>query len=237
MLKTKIRAPFFELGPKNYIIGKKVEDLAHTIRKTAEKYDIRVLYSVPFFHTEKVAEIFEGSEHCYVTAPFMDDIPESSKNGMAIPERLVASGVQAVYINHSARPHTLAEMIRLQARAEKLGIYTIACSDSQKELHATAIIEPDIIIAEPEALIGSQSSADVEYIRSAVQTIKSVNPNISALIAAGIKTGDDVYRCIYNGADASGSASGIFGSPDPEAKIHEFFEATRRARDDRCNDK
>ena len=63
MLKTKIRAPFFELGPKNYIIGKKVEDLAHTIRKTAEKYDIRVLYSVPFFHTEKVAEIFEGSEH------------------------------------------------------------------------------------------------------------------------------------------------------------------------------
>lgn len=27
MLKTKIRAPFFELGPKNYIIGKKSRTL------------------------------------------------------------------------------------------------------------------------------------------------------------------------------------------------------------------
>ena len=78
MLKTKIRAPFLSSGQR-IISSEKVEDLAHTIRKTAEKYDIRVLYSVPFFHTEKVAEIFEGSEHCYVTAPFMDDIPESSK--------------------------------------------------------------------------------------------------------------------------------------------------------------
>lgn len=233
MLREKIAPPFFELGPKNYIIGREVEELAHTIRETAEKYDIRVLYSVPFFNTEKVAEAFAGNKNCYVTAPFMDDIPEGSKNGMAIPERLAASGVQAVYINHSARPHTMAEMIRLQARAEKLGIYTIACADSQKEIRATAILEPDIIIAEPEALIGSQNSADVDYIKSAVRTVKEVNPHISVLIAAGIKTGDDVYRCIYNGADAAGSASGIFNAPDSKVKIREFFEAARSAWDDR----
>ena len=233
MLKPKMKAPFFELGPKNYIIGREVEGFARVVRETAEEYDIRVLYSVPFFNTEKVAEIFAGSENCYVTAPFMDDIPEGSKNGMAIPERLAACGVQAAYINHSARPHTMAEMIRLQARAERLGIYTIACADTQKEIHATAVIGPDIIIAEPEALIGSQSSADVDYIQEAVWTIKKVNSDISVLVAGGIKTGEDVYRCIYNGADASGSASGIFNTADPVAKIKEFFEAARRAWDDR----
>lgn len=237
MLKKKIKAPFFELGPKNYIIGREVEDLAYVVRETAEKYDIRVLYSVPFFNTEKVADIFERSENCYVTAPFMDDIPEGSKSGMAIPERLAASGVQAVYINHSARPHTMAEMIRLQTRAERLDIYTIACADTQKEIHATAVIGPDIIIAEPEGLIGTQSSADVDYIKSAVQTVKKVSPDISVLIAAGIKSGDDVYRCIYNGADASGSASGVFNTSDPKAKINEFFEAARRAWDDRHSNK
>lgn len=237
MTKQKIQAPFFELGPKNYIIGREAEDLAYVIRETAEKYDIRVLYSVPFFNTEKVADIFAESKNCYVTAPFMDDVPEGSKNGMAIPERLAASGVQAAYLNHSARPHTMAEMIRLQTRADRLGIYTIACADTQTEIHATAIIGPDIIIAEPESLIGSQSSADIEYIQTAVQTVKSVNPEISVLVAAGIKTGDDVYRCIYNGADASGSASGIFNTRDPRAKINEFFEAARRAWDDRNNGK
>ena len=237
MLKHKIEAPFFELGPKNYLIGREVEELAYTIREAAEKYGIRVLYSVPFFNTEKVAEAFECSENCYVAAPYMDDIPEGSKNGMALPERLALSGVQAVYINHSARPHTMAEMIRLQARAEKLGIYTIACADTQKEIRATAVIEPDIIIAEPEALIGTGNSVDAEYIKNAVQIIKGINPDISVLIAAGIKTGDDVYRCIDNGADACGSASGIFNSPDPKTKIHEFFEAARRAWDDRHNNK
>ena len=50
MTKQKIQAPFFELGPKNYIIGREAEDLAYVIRETAEKYDIRVLYSVPFFN-------------------------------------------------------------------------------------------------------------------------------------------------------------------------------------------
>lgn len=237
MLQTKIKPPYFELGPKNYMVDKTVETLAATVRKAAEKYDIRAIYSAPFIHLEKIAEAFEGSGNCYVFAPYMDDLPPDSKAGSAMPERLKACGVQGVYINHSSLPQSLSAMIRMQARAEKLGLYTMACADSVKELQATAIIAPDIIIAEPEDLIGSGQSADAEYIRASIAAVHAINPEISVLIGAGISSGEDVYKCIYNGADATGSASGIFRSDNPEAKIYEMFEAVRCGWDDRHREK
>ena len=233
MLRTKIKPPYFELGPKNYMLDRRVEDLAATVRKAAERYDIRAIYSAPFIHLERIADAFAGSEHCYVFAPYMDDLPPDSKAGSAMPERLKACGVQGVYINHSSLPQSLGAMIRMQARAERLGLYTMACADSIKEIQATAVIAPDIIIAEPEELIGSGQSADAEYIRTSIAAVHSINPEISVLIGAGISSGEDVYKCIYNGADATGSASGIFRSDDPESKIYEMFEAVRRGWDDR----
>lgn len=233
MLHTKITPPYFELGPKNYMIDRTVEKLAYTVRAAAEKYNIRAIYSAPFIHLERIAEAFEGSEHCYVFAPYMDDLPPDSKAGSALPERLKACGVQGVYINHSSLPQTLGAMIRMQARAEKLGLYTMACADSIKEIQATAIIGPDILIAEPEDLIGSGQSADAAYIQASIAAAHAINPEVSVLIGAGISSGEDVYKCIYNGADATGSASGIFKSDNPEAMIYEMFEAVRCGWDDR----
>lgn len=229
----KIKPPYFELGPKNYMYDSRVEELAKTVRAAAEKYDIRAIYSVPFLNVESIAKTFQGSENCYVFAPYMDDVRPGNAVGTELPERLKASGVQGVYINHSGRPKSIGEMIRLKKRAEELDIYTMACAGSMTEIRATAIIGPDILIAEPEELIGSGQSADTDYIRASIQAVEEINPNISVLIGAGISSGDDVYKCIYNGADATGSASGIFKAADPEAKIYEMFEAVRRGWDDR----
>lgn len=229
----KIKPPFFELGPKNYVYDRTVEELAKVVREAAEKYDIRAIYTVPFVNVEKVAAYFEGSQNCYVFAPFMDDVPIGNGVGTELPERLRASGVQGVYINHSAHPQPMAKMIRLKERAEKLSMYTTACAGSMLEIRATAILAPNILIAEPEELIGSGQSADLSYIRESVQAVSSINPNISVLIGAGISCGEDVYKCIYHGADATGSASGIFKSSNPVAKVYEMFEAVRRGWDDR----
>lgn len=233
----KIKPPFFELGPKNYMIDRNVEKLAATVRKAAELYDIRVIYSASFIHLMGIAEAFQGSDNCYVFAPYMDDFPPDSKKGSALPERLKACGVQGVYINHSERPESLSAMIRMQKRAESLGLYTMACADSITEIKATAIIGPNIIVAEPEELIGSGTSANTDYIRASIDAVNSINPNISVLIGAGISNGEDVYKCIYNGADATGSASGIFKSENPEAMIYEMFEAVRSGWNDRHNNK
>lgn len=229
----KIKPPYFELGPKNYMYDSTVEALAETVRAAAEKYNIRAIYSVPFLNVEKIAETFAGSEHCYVFAPYMDDVYPGNGVGTELPERLKASGVQGIYINHSARPQPISAMLRLKRRAQELGIYTMACAGSIPEVQATAIIGPDILIAEPEDLIGSGQSADISYIKASIEAVQAINPDISVLIGAGISSGEDVYKCIYNGADATGSASGIFRSEDPAAMIFEMFQAVRRGWDDR----
>lgn len=228
----RIKPPYFELGPKNYVYDDTVERLAKTVRAAADKYDIRAIYSVPLINVEKVSEELRKSENCYTFTAFMDDVMPGNGVGSALPERLKYGGVQGVYINHSARPRSIAEMLRLKARAQKLGIYTMACAGSMTEIRATAIIGPDILIAEPEELIGSGTSADTDYIKQSIQAVHEIDPNISVLIGAGISSGEDVYKCISNGAEATGSASGIFRSADPEAMIYEMFEAVRRGWDD-----
>ena len=57
---------------------------------------------------------------------------------------------------------------------------------------------------------------------------------ISGICLAGISTGDDVYKAIKSGADATGGTSGIVAAPDPYAKLEEMFEALDRARKDFC---
>lgn len=229
----KIEPPFFELGPKNYVYDDTVENLAYVVRKAAEKYDIRAIYTVPFVNVKKVASIFQGSSHTYVFAPFMDDVWVGNGVGTELPERLKASGVQGVYIHHSARPQPIANMLRQKDRARELGMYTTACASSFTEIKATAVIGPDILIAEPEELIGSGQTAGPDYIHKAVEIVREINPKISVLIGAGISNGEDVYQCICHGAEATGSASGIFRSADPEAMVYEMFKAVRSAWNDR----
>ena len=63
--------------------------------------------------------------------------------------------------------------------------------------------------------------------------MKDVNPDILVLTAAGISNGDDVYRTIIAGADATGSSSGVVKAADRAAMVDEMIAAVRRAWDER----
>ena len=53
--KLKLEPPFFEIGPKNYLFGDQVLDLARIADEAAKKYDVRVIYTTPYTNIEKVA--------------------------------------------------------------------------------------------------------------------------------------------------------------------------------------
>ena len=55
--------------------------------------------------------------------------------------------------------------------------------------------------------------------------VKSVSPETKTLQAAGISSGEDVYKAIKSGADATGGTSGIVAAKDPIAILEEMFEA------------
>ena len=110
---------------------------------------------------------------------------------------------------------------------------SFACADTIAEAKAIAHFKPDIINPEPAELIGTDSGSSEDFIRESIRAVKSIDPHILVEQAAGIRTGEQVYRNIILGADGVGAASGIVNAEDPLAKVEEMIRSARMAYNDR----
>ena len=231
MSKTcKIKAPFFEIGPKSYLYGQDVIDLAIAADKASEKYGVDIIFTTPIV---EIARVKAATKHIHVFAPHMDPIVPGRGLADVLPESLVAAGAEGVMLNHVEKPLTLATLKATIKRAEEVGLTTIVCADSIVEAGMIAKLNPDIIVAEPSELIGTGLTSGPEYVAAAAKSVKDVNPNILVLTAAGIANGQDVYNTIIAGADATGSSSGVAKAADRAAMVDEMISAVRRAWDER----
>ena len=231
MSKTcKIKAPFFEIGPKSYLYGQDVIDLAIAADKASEKYGVDIIFTTPIV---EIARVKAATKHIHVFAPHMDPIVPGRGLADVLPESLVAAGAEGVMMNHVEKPLTLATLKATIKRAEEVGLTTIVCADSIVEAGMIAQLNPDIIVAEPSALIGTGLTSGPEYVAAAAKSVKDVNPDILVLTAAGIANGEDVYNTIIAGADATGSSSGVAKAADRAAMVDEMISAVRRAWDER----
>ena len=232
-MKThSIRAPFFEIGPKSYLFGKDVLELALAADAAAEKYGVDIIFTCPVVDIRSVAQ---ATRFIHVFAPHMDPLYPGRGLADTLPESLVAAGAEGVMLNHCEKPlafDTLKETIR---RADEVGLVSIVCADSLADASRIAALDPDIIVAEPSELIGTGVSVGEEYVQAATKSVKDVNPDILVLTAAGISCGQDVYNTIIAGADATGSSSGIAKAADRAAMVDEMIAAVRRAWDERHN--
>lgn len=231
MSKTcKIKAPFFEIGPKSYLYGQNVIDLAIAADKASEKYGVDIIFTTPIV---EIARVKATTKHIHVFAPHMDPIVPGRGLADVLPESLVAAGAEGVMLNHVEKPLTLATLKATIKRAEEVGLTTIVCADSIVEAGMIAKLNPDIIVAEPSELIGTGLTSGPEYVAAAAKSVKDVNPDILVLTAAGIANGQDVYNTIIAGADATGSSSGVAKAADRAAMVDEMISAVRRAWDER----
>ena len=104
-MKPKIRAPFFEIGIKNYIYGDDILALARAADRAAVKYDIDVLIVTPYTEIRRVAE---NTKKLIVFAPYMDLLRPGRGMGDVLPEAVKAAGAQGVVVNHCEKPMTLS---------------------------------------------------------------------------------------------------------------------------------
>ena len=227
---VKLEPPFFEIGPKNYMFGDQILDLARIADEAAEKYDVRVIFTTPYADIRRVAE---NVKNLKVFAPHMDDIPVGRGLACVLGESLKAAGAVGVMLNHAERPLPSSTLVRTLNRARELDLMTIVCADSMDETRAVAQLHPDLMITEPTELIGTGQAADLSYVKTSVDAITAIDPNIGILVGGGISSGTDVYNTIMAGADATGSSSGIVKAADPGAMIHEMLSALRQAWDER----
>ena len=228
-----IKAPFFEIGPKCYLYGDDILDLALAADAASEKYKVDIIFTTPLVELRRVKE---NTKHLHVFAPHMDSLKPGRGLAEVLPEMLVAAGAEGVMLNHCEKPVSIAQLKASIQRADEVGLVTIVCADSIAETSAIAHLNPNIIVAEPTELIGTGKASDKEYVEASTRAVKDVNPEILVLQGAGIKCYDDVYRNIFAGADATGSSSGIVGLPTREARnqmVDDMIRAVREAYDAR----
>ncbi len=229
----RIKAPFFEIGPKSYLYGDDIVELAKAADAASEKYNVDIIFTTPVV---SIKEVKAATKRIHVFAPHMDPLVPGRGLTEILPESLVAAGAEGVMLNHCERPLSLGVLKETIRRADEVGLATIVCGDSLAEASALAELNPDIIVAEPSELVGTGVAVGPEYVQAATDAVKKINPDILVLTAAGIANGDDVYNTIRAGADATGTSSGVAKLKTREeraAMVDEMIGAVRRAWDER----
>lgn len=230
--EERIRAPFFEVGPKAYLYGDDALELARIAEEASASSGVSVIY------TPQLTDLYNISRHVsglYLCAQHMDALRPGKGQGSILPEAVCAAGARCVMLNHAERPLTLSALCASVERAREVGLISIVCADSIKEARAAAELSPDIVVVEPTELIGTGVTSDRELIVASTRAVKDVNPAIQVLQGAGISTAEDVYRTILAGADATGSSSAICKAADPGKMLREMLAAARQAFDERTN--
>lgn len=228
-MKRKIRVPFLIVNPKAYIYGQESMELAKICDELSEEYDIDIIFTAQHVDLRQVAA---ETKHIIITAQHMDGIMPGRGMGHILPEGIKDAGAQAVVLNHAEHSLTLDQLDKAMKRANELELVAIVCCDTPEAAKAVAQLNPDMMICEPTSLIGTGSISSDDYIQATNAAVKSVSEDILILQAAGVSTGDDVYKVVTEGAHGSGGTSGILNAPDRKGKIIEMLDALKRAQEE-----
>jgi triosephosphate isomerase len=225
-----LSAPFFEIGPKQYLYGDALMDLAQMAERASVDYGVPIVFDPPLVHLEAVVS---ATSSLFVFAQHIDCIEPGRGMGAVLPEAVKAAGASGVMLNHAEWPLSLSQISGAIRRADEVGLASIVCADSIAEAAALAHLEPNVVVAEPTDLIGSGTTSDADYVQQSIEAVKAVNSQILVLQGAGIKSGADVYDVIRAGAHATGSSSAVATAADPESLIREMVQAIKQAWDER----
>lgn len=225
----KIRAPYFEVGPKCIMWGERMLKLSKTIDQIAYKYDLDVIVTPQYADIRLIAE---NTQYIHVYAQHMDSLRPGRGLGSVLPESLKEAGAVGVMLNHAEKKLTLEEVKAAIARADEVGLATIVCADTVEEIKNIAALGPNLIVAEPTELIGTGVASDMGYVRDTIAAVNAINPDIMVLQGAGISGPEDVANVIRAGALATGCTSGILKADNPEAAAEEMLYALRKTWDE-----
>ena len=139
----KIRAPFFEIGPKCIMWGERMLKLAKVVDKIAEKYDLDIIVTPQYADIRLLAE---NTENLHIYAQHMDSLYPGRGLGSVLPESVKEAGAVSVMLNHAEKKLTLDEIRKTIARADEVGLATIVCADSVEEVSEIAKMSPNLIV-------------------------------------------------------------------------------------------
>lgn len=223
-----ITPPFFEIGPKAYLYGQHVVDLAVFADEVSRKYRVDIIFTPQHVDLYRVAK---ATTSLKVFAQHIDSLPIGRGIGSVLPEAVKDAGAVGALLNHAEKPLSIDEIKRTIARADQVGLATLVCAGTMDEVRAVANLAPNIILAEAPELIGTgqRHPSDLAVIQTINRMVWQINPQILVLHSAGIHDEKDVYQIIEHGAQATGSTSGIIKASDPFTMLEAMIKAVREA--------
>ncbi|MFY0407757.1 triose-phosphate isomerase [Solicola sp. PLA-1-18] len=230
-MSPPIRAPFFEIGPKNLLRRGEVEALAAAAGRAGADHDVCVILTVP---TAFVAPVHDLDTGVHVMAQGMDlDLPGPSMHRVTA-EALVDAGATGVMLNHDADPLEPDELERAIERAQQVGLNTVVCAATEADAVRSASLGPTVVLLEPPELIGGSDAGPRTWIAPSTAAVHSAAPHVLAMHAGGVATPRVAHDIVAAGADGTGSTSGVLGAHDPLAAARAFIAATRAGWDTRA---
>jgi len=87
--KIEIRPPFFEIGPKAYMYGRQLVDLARRADALSREHDVQVILTP---QAVDIAAVSAAVERVLVFAQHMDSLRPGRGVGSVLPEAIRAAG-------------------------------------------------------------------------------------------------------------------------------------------------
>ncbi|MEV8148444.1 triose-phosphate isomerase [Arthrobacter sp. NPDC080073] len=220
----ELTAPFFEIGPKNFLRRAELEALAHAAGRAGSEFDVAVVLTVPVAMVAPIAVLRTG---VLVFAQGMDaDLPGDSV-GRVTAEALVDAGAAGVMLNHDSNPldnNSLALTVR---RAKSVELQTIVCAGTETDATRYTALGPTAVLFEPPELIGTSADSVRAWIPGATAAMREVHPGVLAMHAGGVASPSIARAIMAAGADGTGSTSGVLTADDPLAAARLFIAAAR----------
>jgi triosephosphate isomerase len=220
---TKLSTPVIVVNFKAYreVEGTKALDIARLCESVSRTSGIAIAVCPPSTELGYVAR----NVSIPVLSQNSDPHAPGSSTGWTTPSMVKASGAVGTLINHSEHRTSVKIIAETVELCRGCGLTTIVCADTAKLAAEIAACRPDMIAVEPPELIGgdiSVTDANPEIVERTVDSVRSVDRDISVLCGAGVKTGKDVKKALELGADGVLLASGIVRSKDPKAALSDL---------------
>lgn len=165
-----------------------------------------------------------------VLAQHFDPVQPGSCTGWVPLESIKEAGAEGTLLNHSERKIAAKDLKLAVEQCNTAGVESIVCADTIEEARKLARLHPDYVAIEPPELIGgdvSVTSAKPEIVSQAVRVIQKVDPEISVLCGAGVKTGRDVKKALELGTVGVLLASAVVKAHDQRKTLIDLAKGLR----------
>lgn len=225
----ELTAPFFEVGPKNLLRLPDILDVSIAAQDAGARHEVSVILTVP---TALISPAKAAAPNAFVFAQGMDRDGLGPSVGRVIPESLVDAGADGVMLNHVSNPLAGDELRRSVQRAQENGLMTMVCAGDEAEVLDLLPLRPTIVLFEPPELIGHSGGTGRPWIAEVNAKARALAPQVLLMHAGGVGTPQDAYQIMLNGADGTGSTSGVLRDDSPARAVARFIAAARRGFDD-----